>query len=81
MAGLRFASWEGKYRRAKESVSLTPLDLIFEFRELSTSLIGSVTYRTSTVDAVVVSKFISWFGERVGVLLRRADRSLKSIFD
>ena len=49
VAGLTFAPWEGHYRRSERNLLLTPLDLIFELSDMSTKLIGSVTYKTTTV--------------------------------
>ena len=58
VSGLTFASWEGKHRRGRQNVLLTPLDLIFDLRETSMTLIGSVTYKTDVIDDGVVTEMI-----------------------
>ncbi len=61
--GLTFASWDGRLRRADPDVALTTLDLIFDLREASTKLTGTVNYKTDVVDDQVVSEMIENFYE------------------
>jgi amino acid adenylation domain-containing protein len=62
VSGLTFASWDGRLRRAHPDVALTTLDLIFDLREASTKLTGTVNYKTDVVDDVV-SEMIEAFYE------------------
>jgi hypothetical protein len=46
LPGLIIAPWDGSYRREDQNLLITTLGLIFDLRESSTQLTGSVTYKT-----------------------------------
>ena len=76
VSGVTFASWDGCFRRANPDLALTTLDLIFELREASTKLTGSVIYKTDVVDDRIVSEMIKSFYKIMESVIRQPNRCI-----
>jgi non-ribosomal peptide synthetase component F len=78
-SGSTFASWDGRLRRADPDVALTTLDLIFELRETSTKLTGSVIYKRDVIDDGIVSEMITTFYKITEDFVCQANRCISEI--
>jgi amino acid adenylation domain-containing protein len=78
-SGLTFASWDGKYRRKDIGIALTPVELIFDLRELSTTLTGAVNYNTALFDHITVSRLIESFYEVVERVNHNSNRLISDL--
>ncbi len=81
VSGLTFASWDGRLRRADPDVALTTLDLIFDLREASTKLTGTVNYKTDVVDDQVVSEMIQNFYEITKRVVLSSERCISDVLN
>jgi non-ribosomal peptide synthetase component F len=78
-SGLTFASWDGKYRRRDAGIMLTPVEMIFDFRELSTTLTGSVNYKTHVFHDGDVTAMIDSFHQLTERLRRDSNESIPNL--
>jgi hypothetical protein len=69
LPGLIFAPWDRKARRTDPEVVLTTLELIFDLRQTSTELTGSVTYKSDSFND-------DWVREMVENLYKITERVL-----
>jgi NRPS condensation-like uncharacterized protein len=67
-SGLTFAPWDGPYEHTGAELTPTTFDLIFTVRETSTTLTGSVNYKTQSRDKEAVRRMFGLFRS----LLRKA---------
>jgi hypothetical protein len=62
-AGLTFAPWDLSYGSDVAELTPTTFDLIFSFREASTTLTGTVNYKTNTFGKRNITAMIEAFRE------------------
>ena len=67
LSGLRFASVEWKISNLEPELTPTGFDLIINIRQTTTKLIGSVNYKTDSIDDVTTTSMI----ERIYAVLKK----------
>lgn len=60
-SNLQFTPWGGKARRSQPDVMLSTLELIFDFRDLTTKLSGSLHYKSDLFSAAAAGEMIESF--------------------